>query len=118
MKKKYHNWLSYIYYLSVLIFIGLVGFFYFFKKQLISADPSSELFDSSSLQNYLEKFMPWIVSVSGSLAIIVLIYAGYLYVTSAGNVDQVNKAKEFITGTLIGLAFLLSAGLVYNTLLS
>lgn len=119
MKIKKNNWISYIYYLSVFLVVSLVGIFYWSKKNLITADEDkNQFFDSSSLNSFLKDFMPWAISVSGGLAIIVLIYAGYMYVTSAGNVDQINKAKEFITGALIGLGFLMSAGLIYNTLLS
>lgn len=112
------QFLLYLYYLSIGVIIFGVAGLYFISKQQISADqPSSNtLFSSDSLQTFVSSFFPWAVEISGGLAIIVIIYAGYLYVTSAGNVEQTNKAKEYIVGALSGLVFLVLAGLIYQTI--
>jgi len=43
-------------------------------------------------------------------AVIVIIYAGFLYIHSAGNSDATGSAKELITGAIIGLVTLLLIG--------
>lgn len=110
----YSKIIKYLYYISITIFVGAVGFTYYSKTQSLSADE----FSSQGLSQYMDKFYPWAISVCSGLAIIMLIYSGYLYVTSAGNVEQVNKAKEFIVGALSGLALLVLASLVFKTLAS
>jgi len=81
-------------------------------RQQVSADE----FSSKGLVDFMAVFYPWALSVSSGLAVIVLIYSGYLYVTSAGNMEQTNKAKEFIFGALSGLAFLILAAMIYNVI--
>lgn len=47
--------------------------------------------------------------VCGILAIIVIIVAGYFYVTSSGNATNVEKAKNAIISAVIGLVVVLLA---------
>lgn len=102
-----------LYYASVGLISISAGISLFIKKQAVDA---SEMFGTSSLKVFFESFYPWAVTICGSLAIIVVMYAGYLYVGSAGRVDEINKAKEYIIGTLTGLAFLILSGLIFQTL--
>lgn len=41
-----------------------------------------------------------------SLAILMIVYSGFLYVTSEGDSSKINTAKEITIGALIGLAML------------
>jgi type IV secretory pathway VirB2 component (pilin) len=54
--------------------------------------------------------------VAGPLAILFLIYAGYLYITSTGNPEQLGMAKEMIVSTITAIIILLLAGLILNTI--
>jgi len=110
----YAKLLKYSYYLSVLIITGIAGFAYFQRKQMIFADE----FSSESLSSFMSSFYPWAVTICAGLAIIMLIYSGFLYVTSAGNVEQANRAKEYIIGALSGLVFLILTALIYQSLQS
>lgn len=115
MKKQYSNALKYTYYVAVgLVFLSVSGAF-LVKKQYISADGNG-FFADSSLDAFVNEFYPWAMTISAGLAIIMLIYSGYLFVTSAGNMEQVNKAKEYIVGALSGLAFLMLAAMILRTL--
>lgn len=107
-KTNYGQILRYFYYISIGIFL-LVGIISYFYSQQVSADE----FSSKNLNEFIQNFYPWALSVSGGLAIVVLIFSGYLYITSAGNIEQVNKAKEYIFGALSGLAFLILAAMIY-----
>ena len=73
-------------------------------------------FFGTDLKTYSEKLYAWSIGIAGSLAIIMLIYAGYLYVVSMGNTDQINSAKEIIIGALSGLALLILASLILRGL--
>ncbi len=50
--------------------------------------------------------------LGGVFAVGLMIYAGFLYVTSAGNPDAVTKATGTITYTLVGLAVMFAAKMV------
>lgn len=49
------------------------------------------------------------LSILGTLALILIIYSGFLWMTAAGNDDQISKAKSTITAAIIGLVIILSA---------
>ena len=49
------------------------------------------------------------LSVVGILLIGFLVYAGYLWMTAAGNEDQVEKAKTTIRNAVIGIAIVFAA---------
>lgn len=66
------------------------------------------------LANNLISFFIGLIAVVGS---IVMVYAGYLLVTSRGNVSQMEKAKSMFTNVLIGVVIMLSAFLIVNTVL-
>ena len=114
-KSNYGKFLKYFYYISVTLLTVSVGSAYIYKMQ-VSAEEMKYKFDTSNLSKYVETFYPWMLAVSSGLAIVMFIYSGYLYVTSAGNVDTINKAKEYIVGALSGLAFLILAALIFNSL--
>ena len=42
-------------------------------------------------------------------ALILMLYAGFMWMTSAGNEDKVRQAKKILWGAIIGLAIILSA---------
>ena len=46
----------------------------------------------------------FIIKYSGVLALVAFVYGGILFLTSAGNSEQVSKGKKIIIGSLIGLA--------------
>lgn len=49
------------------------------------------------------------LSFLGIIFLILLIYAGFLWMTASGNDQQVSKAKSIITTAIIGLIIVLSA---------
>ena len=99
-------------YTSVVANIVAVAGLYVLQKQFVYANE----FSTDSLSNFIGSFYPWFITISSGLAVIMLIYSGYLMMTSAGNIEQVNKGKEYIIGALTGLAFIILAGLIYNTI--
>lgn len=47
--------------------------------------------------------------ICGSLALIMFVYGGFLWLTSAGNSEQVEKGKKIFTWSAIGLAIIFGA---------
>lgn len=45
----------------------------------------------------------------GVILVVLIIYAGFLWMTAQGNDEQIKKAKQVITNAVIGLAIILSA---------
>ncbi len=74
------------------------------------------VFAQTSLRSLANTYYNQAVLIAFPLAVIVLIYGGYLYITSTGNPETLGEAKGLITGAIIGLILLLLAGLLVRTI--
>ncbi len=54
----------------------------------------------------------------GILAVALIIYGGYLYMTAAGMPEKIDKAKKLLTGAVIGLVIILSAFAIASFVIS
>ena len=54
------------------------------------------------------------LGIIGALAILVIVYGGVLYITSAGNEENIKKAKTAVTGAVIGLVVALLAYVIVD----
>jgi hypothetical protein len=50
-----------------------------------------------------------ILGLSGSIMLLMIIYGGFLFLTSSGNSEQISKAKKVLFGSLIGLVIVFVA---------
>lgn len=50
-----------------------------------------------------------VLSLLGTIFFVLTLYAGYLWMTAAGNEDQVTKSKTLLFQATVGLAIILSA---------
>lgn len=53
------------------------------------------------------------LSLIGIVFIILIIYAGFKWMTAGGNEEQVNKAKTTIINSVIGIAVVMGAWFIY-----
>lgn len=60
--------------------------------------------------------LSWAIGIGGLLAMGVIIYGGVLYIVSAGIPSKQEDAKEWIKAAIYGLALLLGAYLILNTI--
>lgn len=52
----------------------------------------------------------------GAVALLFIVYGGYLILTSQGNPDQLNKGKSYIIYSIIGLILAVSGFVFYQTI--
>ncbi|MEA3398725.1 MAG: pilin [Patescibacteria group bacterium] len=45
----------------------------------------------------------WLLGITGSLALLALVYGGVIFLISGGSSERVNKAKQIIIGAVIGV---------------
>ena len=89
---------------------------------LLSSLPTTALaattFDPNGqgLGAFVANFYSWSIGAGAGLAILMLVYAGYIMITSAGVPERIGFAKEIIVGSLTGLGLLLGAKLILNIL--
>lgn len=69
---------------------------------------------ATSIEVLLDNVINYIFLIATAITPILIIVGGFYFITSAGSVDKVTKAKNIITYTIIGYAIVLFArGLVY-----
>jgi len=98
-----------------IIFISLcltIGFLSTIMPTDASAAPHSRQvatvteFGDTDFGGYVSKILTWLVTIVASLAVLMFIYAGYIYVTSQGNPEGVSQAKDIIIGVITGIILL------------
>ncbi len=78
---------------------------------------ASLLTTPGSLEDLIVKVLNWLIGASAVLCVVMLIVAGFLYMTSGGNEDKTQKATKTLTNAIIGLVICLVAVLLVNFVL-
>ena len=70
--------------------------------------------DNPNFNEYVEEVYKFSIRLGGLLTILMLIFAGYKYMTSQGNPTAINEAKDILFGSLSGFGLLLLIYFVLN----
>ena len=79
--------------------------------------PPEEL-GTNSLEDTISGLISAILGVLGIIAVILILYGGFIWMTAVGNEDKVDKAKKLIFAGIIGLVIILSAYAIAQFVLS
>jgi len=107
---------------KILLLLILLGIFTIFSQVLAleltwPAPPGgTALSDTTTLPEMVEYFYRWGIAIGGLAAFIALVWAGFLYLTSAGDPAKIKDAKDRITAAISGLVLLLASFLILNTI--
>lgn len=89
----------------------------------LSLLPVSALGDSSLTENrdssfgaFLLRIQGWLLGIVGGLAVLFIVYGGFLYITSAGNKERIETAKKTLTYAILGLLLVVTAGIILEIL--
>lgn len=69
-----------------------------------------------SFVHYMSSIFSFALKLGAALTTMMIIYAGYKYMTSQGNTTSTSEAKEIIIGSISGFAMLLLIYLLLNVL--
>ena len=70
-----------------------------------------------SLRSIVLKIVNFFLTFLGLLAVVMVIYGGFLYVSSAGNEENVGKAKKILLYAAIGIVIIIASFALVNTIL-
>ncbi len=59
--------------------------------------------DGTGVLGIARKIMKWLLTLVGIIAIIAFVIAGILYLTAAGDEDQIGRAKKAMINSIIGV---------------
>jgi hypothetical protein len=79
--------------------------------------PASDVCDFNALMQLVSNALKFLVELALPLATITIIYAGFLYLTTAVS-DQKSKAKTMLINVVIGFAVLLAAFVIVRTIIN
>ena len=97
--------------LPLIIFISFL-FFANFVQANTTIDPTGP----GSFKELIEAFIEIIRNIVAPLAAVMVIIAGILYATSAGNPERIQQAKDFLIYAIIGVIIVLIAQAVITTI--
>lgn len=84
----------------------------------LGGSPSEPLkpIDLKPISDIVTKLYNWALGVAATLALGIIIYAGVLRISSAGNPSRISESNEWIKAAIFGLIILLSAYLIFFTI--
>jgi len=59
----------------------------------------------------------WILGIVGSLALLMFVYGGFMFLISSGSSDKISKAKAIIVAAMVGLIIVFSSYLIIQFVL-
>lgn len=65
-------------------------------------------------QDFAEDILKWTMGIAGLVAMLFIVYAGFLILTSSGNPKQVAAGKELLTAAVSGLVLLVMSAFLLN----
>lgn len=98
----------------------LISVFFVYKKafaQGVRFDPEGKIRKATKLpdkspEEVIIATAQWALGFLGLVAVILIIYGGFTWMTSAGNEERVKKAKEIIKASVIGLVIVLASWMI------
>ena len=70
----------------------------------------------TSPQGIVKSLLQILLSIAGSVAFILILIAGYKIMTSRGNPEQIQDAKEQLTSAIVGLLFIIFSVVLIQTI--
>ena len=87
-------------------------------KSISECNIAQEHAGSNDLMGTINIAINVVLGVLGLLAVIVIIYGGFMYTTSAGDASKIKKAKDTIMYGVVGLVIALLAYAIVNFVVS
>lgn len=84
-------------------------------EHLVGADDKSLRGDASDITTLFQRFANGLTLLAGAIAVLFLIINGFVMVTSAGNTDQIGKAKKGLMWSVIGLLLIIMSYVIVKT---
>ena len=64
---------------------------------------------AKSLTLVIADIIGWFLGLLGIAVVVIILYAGFLWMTSAGNDESIKKAKNMLSAGVVGLVIILAA---------
>lgn len=72
----------------------------------------------SSIPVFVGNIIKWVIGILGIILVGLIIYGGFVYMTSAGNEERVQLAKRILTYAIIGIVIIAAAFIITELVLN
>jgi hypothetical protein len=86
--------------------------------QIKTVADTNKLSEGRSAKEILQSIVKWLLSLVGTVAVISLLYGGFLYITSQGDEGKAEQAKTIILYSVIGIVVIGISAIVVNVVIS
>ncbi len=98
---------------NIILAIVLLSTFYFLLSTSLASAQVVEipnpLGSTSDIPTLIDKIATWLLGIGSTIAVIVILWAAFLFMTAGGNKERVTKARQTLWYAIIGLTVLLLA---------
>ncbi len=63
---------------------------------------------------FISQLLPWLMGMAGLIALLTIVYAGFLIITAGGDPKKITAGKEIIFTSITGLVFIALTVLLLN----
>lgn len=88
------------------------------KQGTNNAASPAGLTQTGDLPHIIGNIIFVLLSFTGVVLLVLMLYAGFLWMTAGGSVDQVKKARTMITNALVGLVIVTASYAIVNFVLT
>lgn len=100
---------------KILSWLGLIAFYLVLlpnKVMAVEFDPEGDIKEETNLAsgdpvNITISYIRWVLGLLGLIAVIMMIWGGFVWMTAAGNEEKVTKAKKVLKYAVTGLIIIL-----------
>lgn len=99
------------------LFLIFTAIFNLFLPGLVLAQNTvtTDVGQVTTITDYVAHLLgTFIVPILGGLALLMVIYAGYIYMTSQGNPEAISRAKDILIGVVVGILLIFLMELFIN----
>ncbi|MFA6098761.1 MAG: hypothetical protein WCV50_03225 [Patescibacteria group bacterium] len=64
---------------------------------------------TADLESTVIKIIQWVLGFLGLIAVVFVLYGGFIWMTAGGNEDKISTAKKIISAAVVGLIIILLA---------
>ncbi|MDG1949786.1 MAG: hypothetical protein P8J32_03090 [bacterium] len=97
-------------------FYGLVALVLITAPQLLQAATLTNPLGTTNIRAVIGRIIQAILGVTGSIALLMFIWGGFLWLTSAGNDTRIKKGKDTLVWSSIGLTVMVAAYALVQTI--
>jgi len=103
--------------LWIILFCGIIFVIQIGSAVAATIDFNSPVTGVVTAEQLIQRIIRWVIGLTGSIALVILIYAGFRYLTAGADEEKAKNAKKMLWWAIIGLAVILASAGIVNSVM-